>query len=51
MNGRNEATGYYTGKLRVGFEEVKHLETPVEYNSVTMHMIEEAAKDFEKDKK
>lgn len=51
VNGRNEVTGYYTGKLRVGFEEVKHLETPVEYNSVTMHMIEEAAKDFEEDKK
>lgn len=43
LNGKGEVVGYHTGRLKVGFKEVKHLETPVEYNSVTMHMIEEAA--------
>ena len=43
MNQKDEVTGYYTGRLRVGFEEVKSLETPVDFNSVTVHMIQEAA--------
>lgn len=40
---KGEVIGYYTGKLGVGFKEVKALETPVEFNTVTVHMIQEAA--------
>ena len=43
INSKGEATAYYTGKLGVGFKEVKALETPVEFNSITVHMIREAA--------
>ena len=43
VNSKDEVIGYYTGRLKVGFHEVKALETPVELNSVTVHMIREAA--------
>ena len=43
INNKGEATAYYTGKLGVGFKEVKALEAPVEFNSITVHMIREAA--------
>ncbi len=48
INAKGEAVGYYTGKLGVGFKEVKTLDTPVDFNSVTMHMIREAANAAEK---
>lgn len=43
INSKGEAIAYYTGKLGVGFKEVKALEAPVEFNSITAHMIREAA--------
>lgn len=43
INTKGEVTAYYTGKLGVGFKEVKALDTPVDFNSVTLHMIKEAA--------
>lgn len=43
INAKGEATAYYTGKLGVGFKEVKTLDTPVDFSSVTIHMIREAA--------
>lgn len=43
INSKGDVTAYYTGKLGVGFKEVKVLDSPVEFNSVTMHMIKEAA--------
>lgn len=43
INTKGDVTAYYTGKLGVGFKEVKALDSPVEFNSVTMHMIKEAA--------
>ncbi len=43
MDAKGEVIGYYTGKLGVGFKEIKVLETPVEFNTVTVHMIQEAA--------
>ena len=43
INSKGDGTAYYTGKLGVGFKEVKVLDSPVEFNSVTMHMIKEAA--------
>ena len=50
VNNDGEAVGYYTGKLGVGFEQVKKLDTPVNFNTVTMHLIEEAAKKHAADK-
>lgn len=43
VNAKGEVTAYYTARLGVGFKEVKVLDTPVEFNSVTVHMIREAA--------
>ena len=43
INSKGEAVAYYTGKLGVGFKEVKALPSPVDFNSVTVHMIHEAA--------
>ena len=43
VNTKGEVTAYYTGKLGVGFKEVKALDAPVEFSSVTMHMIKEAS--------
>lgn len=44
MNSKGEVIGYYAGRLGVGFEQVKDLQTPVEFNSVTSHLIAETAK-------
>lgn len=42
VNEKGEATAYYVGHLGVGFEEVKKLESPVDFNTVTVHLIREA---------
>lgn len=44
MNRKGDVIGYYAGRLGVGFEQVKELATPVEFNSVTTHLIAETAK-------
>lgn len=51
INSKKEAVSYCVGKLGVGFEEVKSLETPVDFNSVTVHMIAETVLQSEKQKK
>lgn len=44
INDDGDATAYYTGKLGVGFDLVKKLESPVDFDTVTIHLIQEAAK-------
>lgn len=44
VNTKGEVIGYYTGKLGVGFKQVKALDTPVDFNTVTVMMIQEAAR-------
>ena len=48
LNSKDEVVGYYTGRLGIGFDEVKELDTPIDFNSVTVHMIEEAAEEAAK---
>ena len=48
INAKGEVIAYYTGKLGVGFKEIKSLDAPVEFNSVTVHMIQEAAQQAKK---
>ena len=43
VNNRGEAIEYYTGKLGVGFERAGAPSAPVDFNTVTVHMIQEAA--------
>ena len=45
INNKGEAVAYYTGQLGVGFEVVKELETPVDFNTVTMHLIKSAVQE------
>lgn len=44
VNRKGEAVEYEVGRLGVGFKKVATLETPVDFNTVTMHMIQEAEK-------
>lgn len=43
VNTKGEAVEYYTGKLGVGFEKAGAPSTPVDFSTVTVHMIREAA--------
>lgn len=43
VNGRGEAVAYYTGKLGVGFTKAGAPSAPVDFSTVTVHMIQEAA--------
>lgn len=43
VNNRGEALEYFTGKLGVGFERVGAPSSPVDFNTVTVHTIQEAA--------
>lgn len=43
VNSRGEAVEYYTGKLGVGFEKVGAPAAPIDFDTVTVHMIQEAA--------
>lgn len=49
INSKGEVIGYYTGRLGVGFKQVKALETPVDFNTVTVMMIQEAAQQAQAD--
>ena len=43
VNNRGEALEYYTGKLGVGFDRAGSPSTPVDFDTVTVHTIQEAA--------
>lgn len=44
VNGRGEAVEFYTGKLGVGFDKVGEPSAPVDFDTVTVHTIQEAAR-------
>lgn len=44
VNSRGEAVEYYTGKLGVGFDKVGGPSEPVDFDTVTIHTIQEAAR-------
>lgn len=44
VNGRGEAVEYYTGKLGVGFDKAGAPSEPVDFDTVTIHTIQEAAR-------
>lgn len=50
VNSRGEAVEYYTGKLGVGFEKVGEPAVPVDFNTVTVHTIQEAAQHSQAEK-